>query len=647
MPFPKSPSMANPDEYLQNQQTMEPQRRLDSLVEVLRGPQGCPWDQKQNALTMVEYLIDEAHELKEALLHQPDKAREELGDLLFTLSFVQQTMGAAGDTADAVDSVVRKMVRRHPHVFDRANFQADEDIRKNWEAEKRREQPQLSRLDEDLAASLPPLKRANKVLSRASGAGFAYRSLEAAWDKVEEELGEFREALDGDDEDAMEEELGDLMLSLLTVARHRKLKAHNALRRAERKFCDRISRLEEKAGRPLVEIPWEELGPLWAQIQESSPGQAYFNYCGVSRWPREVRIAVRGATRRIAEQGLGPVLELRQAREALRDKIRQLVRASAADRVVFAPNISTCALAVGYAQSWEPGDSILIGSQEFPANTVPWAAAANTFDLQVHRFDDDLLRREPGQGWATLETQLRRLRPRLLAVSAVSFWSGFRLDLGRLSSLCREVGTRLFVDGIQALGTTPLDMAGVDYLAGGSHKGLLSPEGAGFLVVSERVSQDWQPRLASWLSLTSPVDFLVTGQPGHMPDELVPPTGEPAALEGGSLNTIGYAGLGASIDWLLAQGVAKIFGHVQKLQDPLEAGFLEAGWLSLRSADPDCRSAVLSFRPPAGVDLLKVHQALAEAGVVAGTPNGCLRFGFHRFNSERDVAQALDALRSL
>lgn len=638
--------MISPQEFLEQHGSLAPPEQLDSLVAVLRGPEGCPWDQKQTALTMVDYLIDEAHELKEALLNEPAKANEELGDLLFTLRFVQQAMGDQGSTCRAVASVVEKMVRRHPHVFAKETFDSDSDIRKNWEAEKRREQPKLERLDDDIAASTPPLKRAQKVLGRAMGAGFRYPSTAAAWDKVEEEFSELEAALTEDDPEHLEEEFGDLLLSLVTLAKHKRIKPENALRRAEAKLCDRIARLEQKAGRPLVDIPTAELPGLWRDVRkQQTPGAAYFNSCGVALWPRPVRVAVREAAQRIGREGLAPVLELRERREAeLRAVIGRLTQARA-DQVVLSPNISSSALAVAYAQDWQPGDSLLLGRSEFPANTVPWALAANTFGVRLLDFEEDQLRTDPEAAWSRLEQKLETHRPRLLALSAVSFWSGFRVDLKRLGELCSRFGTRLFVDGIQAFGTSPLGMGpGIDYLAGGSHKGLMSPECAGFLVVSDRAAQDWTPRFGSWLSLPNPVDFLVSGLKDGMPESLEVPAGRPTVLEGGSVNTIGYAGLQAAIEWLLERGVENIFEHVQTLLDDLEAGLKARGWTSLRAVDRGGRSAILSMEPPFDQDLLEIHAYLASHSVITGIPNGRLRFGCHWFNSPQDIQRTLAVL---
>ncbi len=640
-----TPLEHDPQRFLEIQQELEPSARVEALVTVLRGPSGCPWDQKQQALDILDHLIDEAHELKQALLDQQQNSiEEEYGDLFFTWTFLAQTMKSNASLGTAVQGLVSKMISRHPHVFVEGAASDLGAIRRNWEENKSKEKARGYRLDEGLPASLPPLRRATKLLRKVRSMGFRYPERAGAWDKLEEELTEFREV--ASHELRAEAEFGDLLLALLTLALEYDIDADRGLLSSSTKLMDRLETLQKLAGKPLSEIEPERLPGLYRQAKnpEESPSSAYLNYCSVSPWPSPVRAAVRRAAHKIGTSGLQGSLELRQDREALRQSLALLLGGKM-EQVVFVPNVSSAALGVSYCLDWGANPSVLLGQHEFPANTVPWRLASRALGFKVLEFDEDQLRREPERGWEALESLLERERPRLLALSAVSFWSGYRVPVRRLSELCAETNTLLYLDAIQAVGPNPISMKeGIDFLAGGSHKTLLSPEGAGFLLVSERGRRAWVPRLGSWLSLPDPIDFLLNGKPNSIPNGAWPRKGDPSTLEGGSLNVLGYAGLKAAVDWLLEKNPKTVWAQIQSLQDKFECALSARGWISLRAAELECRSSILSFDPPPNLDLPTLVHHLNQAGVACGMPNGRLRFGFHLFNSESDLEALLKAL---
>lgn len=627
-------------------ETLSPDSRLSSLVSILVGPQGCAWDQKQTSLSVLDHLIDEAHELKSALLSgKKEEISGELGDLLFTVSFLKERIDREHSLEHATLQLVEKMIRRHPHVFGNTDFPTEEALKRNWEAEKYKENSSRKRYDEDIPSSLPPLRKATKILSRMMNAGFSYQTLEQALDKVWEEVLELEGALESEH---FSDELGDVLVSLLTLSKMKQCSPEQSLERSLKKLCDRLETLERQSGRPIHEIPREELAPLYRASKETSqPGRVFFNYCGVSPWPRPVRLAIRKATQELATRGLPAALELLQEREKLAPLIQQFCRAAPTSKVVLVPNVSTAALGVAYAQAWNRGDKVLLGKNEFPANTVPWRVACDTFDLEAVWFDDDLLRTNPELGWHHLEQTMAQSRPKILAISAVSFWSGYRVDLQRLAELCRKHEVRLYVDAIQALGNTPTScLDSIAYFAGGSHKALLAPEGAGFLIVSEEASRDWKPRLASWLSLSDPVGFLGSGQPKSLRYDSVLRTQDPTTLQGSSLNSVGYVGLQASLRYLSDFDLELEFQKILELQNPLEEFLTARGWQSLRADSPSHRSAILSFAPPAGTDLVGLQSALSQAGIEVGIPNGVLRFGFHVFHNNTEVKKVIDYFRA-
>ena len=643
-------SILTPEDFLAQHHALEPSERLRALVSVLRGPDGCPWDQRQTAKSMLDFVIDEAHELKEALAtDDTEEIAAEFGDLAFTFTFLAETLSERVPLERAIDNVVKKMVARHPHVFEREPGQpkaSEVEIKRRWESLKSEEPAKKPsrRMDRDIPASLGAWKRATKVLTRARNAGFRYPDAEAAWDKVAEEWGELCQALTEPDVPQRQAELGDLMLALATASIESGLDAEAALNASSRKLADRLERMEQLSGLPLTQIPSQQL-PHWHDLAREAPERLCFNYCGVSPWPNPVKRAMTRACFKLGREGLAGTLALREERELLRSGLRELVGAEQDTPVVFLQNVSAAATGVAYSLDWKAGDRVLLGSSEFPANTTPWKLAAGTFGLEVQWFDEDLLRRDPLQGWSELERHLRENRPRLVALSAVSFWSGYRIDSNRLTALCHSYGAEVFLDAVQALGTVPLEMGSVDYLAGGSHKGMLSPEGAGFLLVSPKAALGWVPRLGSWLSLPDPIDFLTSGDPNLNPNDSSPRGQDPTVLEGGSANALGYAGLAASLAYLQTTGPQAIFEQIQRLQEPLDVAMRGLGFRSLRSDSVEGRSALLCYDPPEGCDVVKLVHFLGACGVQAGIPKGRLRFGLHLPTTENEVEKLIEVMQ--
>lgn len=643
-------SILTPEDFLAQHHALEPRERLKALVSVLRSPDGCPWDQRQTAESIVDFVIEEAHELKEALVNNDiEEITAELGDLAFTFTFLAETLSQRVPQERAVEHVVKKMISRHPHVFERVSGQppaSEVEIRRRWERLKSQEPTPRSRRswDRDIPASFGAWKRATKVLTRARNAGFVYPSADSAWDKVAEEWGELCQALAEPDLPQRQAELGDLMLALANASLESGLDAEAALNASSRKLADRLEKMEQLSGRPLSEIPSQQLAH-WHDLAREAPRRLCFNYCGVSPWPSSVKRAMSRACSKLGREGLQGSLAFREERESLRDSLRDFVGARPGTSVVFLQNISAAATGVAHSLDWKAGDKILLGRSEFPANITPWRLAADTFRLEIDWFDEDLLRRDPAQGWRQLESVLQEKRPRLVALSAVSFWSGFRIDSQRLAALCHGYGAEIFLDAVQALGTVPLQMGDVDYLAGGSHKGMLSPEGAGFLLVAPEAALSWVPRLGSWLSLPDPVDFLTDGNPTTNPNDRSPRRGDPTVLEGGSANALGYAGLAASLSYLQATGPQAIFEHIQRLQDPLDLAMRRLGFRSLRSDTVEGRSALLCYDPPQDCDVVRLAQFLADCGVQAGIPKGRLRFGLHLSTTENEVEKLIEVMQ--
>ncbi len=239
--------------------------RALALVRFLRAH--CPWDRSQTPRTLIPHLLEEAHEVADAIEDgAAGDLESELGDLLLNLAFQIELAREAG-TFGADDVYLRleaKMVRRHPHLFGNGE-------RRPWEALKAEERDSGSGVLEGLARGLDPLTGAHRIQERVSGVGFDWEDFHGAWDKVAEELEEVREALAGADTDAVEDELGDLLFAVVNLTRLSGAHPTTALARANRKFRRRFERLEALArqrGIRLGDAPLEVLDELWEEIKE-------------------------------------------------------------------------------------------------------------------------------------------------------------------------------------------------------------------------------------------------------------------------------------------------------------------------------------------------------------------------------------------
>ena len=226
----------------------EPIKPLQELIARLRGPQGCPWDRRQTAQSLCAYLVEEAFEAVDAIQSgDPAAVAEELGDLLFQLVFIVELFAEQGDfDLDRVVAICReKMIRRHPHVFGEAKAETAEQVKASWQRIKQAErQPGASRLD-GLPRGLPALMRGHRLSDRAAQAGLDWPDAGAVLAKVEEELGELKLDLARGGQEAAAGELGDALFAMVNLGRHLKVRAEDALARANAKFERRFRRLEE------------------------------------------------------------------------------------------------------------------------------------------------------------------------------------------------------------------------------------------------------------------------------------------------------------------------------------------------------------------------------------------------------------------
>ncbi len=256
-------------------------------IAALRAPNGCPWDREQTHESIARNMIEEAYEAVDAIeQHDATHLREELGDVLLQVVLQSQIAADAGEftVADVCRDVNAKMIRRHPHVFGEAAAGSAEDVLSIWDnvklaeksaADAQTEEPEG--LLDSVPASFPALLQAYKISRKAVAAGFEWGTVEDVWAKVEEEIAEFKQACRSDDAQAKELEFGDVLFSLVNVARKEDIDAETALRATCRKFRERWAFMEGAAwgqGKRIEELDMDEMQQLWDQAKMLHVGEA-------------------------------------------------------------------------------------------------------------------------------------------------------------------------------------------------------------------------------------------------------------------------------------------------------------------------------------------------------------------------------------
>ena len=261
-----------------HQSVLDALKRSIEVVARLRSPDGgCPWDLAQTPQTLIPYVIEEAYEVVDALQTKEQPAiAEELGDLLLQVVLQAQIAGENQDFTleDVAEGITTKLIRRHPHVFGEVKVNSAAEVNQNWEQIKAREKGEtpeqaklLSRKLNRYARSLPPLMAGMKISTKAAAAGFEWEDIEGVWSKYAEELAEFKEALATEDKAHQEAELGDLLFTIINLARWYDLDPFAGLQGTNRRFIQRLEMMEQFATRSLAEYDLAELESLWQQAK--------------------------------------------------------------------------------------------------------------------------------------------------------------------------------------------------------------------------------------------------------------------------------------------------------------------------------------------------------------------------------------------
>lgn len=250
---------------------------LVDIIKILRGEGGCPWDMVQTHESIRKDFIEETYEVIEAInKNNPDMLREELGDVLMQVVFHAQieTENGVFDIDDVADEICKKMIVRHPHVFGDVNADTVDDVLTNWDAIKRKTKGQktTSEAIDSIPRELPALMRAAKVQHKAAKAGFDWKEVSGALDRLSDEIRELKEAIAEGEQAHISEELGDVLFSAVNVSRFVDVEAEEALTISTDKFVDRFKKVEKLASKRGIDMKETELtvlDELWDEAKNS------------------------------------------------------------------------------------------------------------------------------------------------------------------------------------------------------------------------------------------------------------------------------------------------------------------------------------------------------------------------------------------
>lgn len=237
--------------------------RLLGIMDDLR--EGCPWDRKQTFQSLRNLTIEETYELADAILEEDlDEIREEVGDIMLHLVFYAKIASEkkAWDIADALHAVCEKLINRHPHIYGDLSVDNEEDVKKNWEQLKLQEGKKgvLSGVPQ----SLPAMVKAYRMQEKTKQVGFEWENATQVWEKVEEEMAEFRKTIqEKESPERKEEEFGDILFSLINYARFEGIDPETALEKINVKFKRRFEFIEANAPKPLIDMSLYEMDALW------------------------------------------------------------------------------------------------------------------------------------------------------------------------------------------------------------------------------------------------------------------------------------------------------------------------------------------------------------------------------------------------
>lgn len=357
----------------------------------------------------------------------------------------------------------------------------------------------------------------------------------------------------------------------------------------------------------------------------------YLNHAAVSPPPTTTIQAVEAQLKDVHENGSLNFLSWLEVKERARALLAGLLGARP-EQVAFVRNTSDALSTVANGLTWKPGDNIVTFRREFPSNIYPWLRIRDAFGVEVRMCEERDGRIDLDELAGLIDGHTR-----VVAISHVQFASGFRTDLERLGRIARQHDALLVADVIQSLGVVPLDVNAelVDVAAGAGHKWLLSPEGVGYLYLSDRARERIQPTLVGWVSVPNPEDYSNFEQ-GWNSGALAWETGTgPAAL---------IHGFKASLDLLHEYGPARIASYLEELTDHLCERLRTKPYQIVSSRSTGEKSQIVCIRHTGSLSAMALYARLKQQNIITAPRGDRLRIAPHVYNTPGEIDQLVEAL---
>ncbi len=363
-------------------------------------------------------------------------------------------------------------------------------------------------------------------------------------------------------------------------------------------------------------------------------GGIYLNHAALSPLPLAVTEAVTASLKRRQQGAIDHFETEFPIIENTRYLLSQLIGADGGHQLAFTPNTSFAISIIAQGIDWEPGDEVLLYEREFPSNVYPWLQLKPK-GVEVAYLSDD-------RGKISVphvKSALKR-NTKVLSISAVQFLSGYRADLAEISSLCKANGTKLVVDAIQALGHSPVNVSklGIDALCCGGHKWLMSPQGIGFMYMSDEFRDQISITAKGWLSVENVWDLFDTNQSLHP---------NMNRFEPGTYNIPAITGMHEALTIILEAGVENIRRHVLELTDFIISELIRAGLMLYGTHEDENRSAIVSFILPPHINSEDLVRQLGNKKVYVSARSGLLRISPYFYTTRKETERAVTIIKRL
>lgn len=357
----------------------------------------------------------------------------------------------------------------------------------------------------------------------------------------------------------------------------------------------------------------------------------YLNHAAVSPLPTPTIKATEAQLHDVFENGSMHFRQWLSVKEEARRLLASLLGARP-EQVAFMRNTSDSLSTVANGLRWKAGDNIVTFRHEFPSNIYPWLRLRDTHGVEIRMCGERNGRVDQEEMCNLIDN-----RTRLVAISQVQFASGFRANIARLAEATRQKDALLVVDVIQGLGVVPtnVEQEGIDVAAGAGHKWLLTPEGVGYLYLSDRARERIEPTLVGWVSVQSPEDYDNFDQPWNRCT---------LAWETGTGPNALIHGLKASLELLASVGTKRISNYLEELTDYLCERLEGLAYDLVSSRTPEDKSQIVCIKHRNGLSSMELYRRLAEQNIITAPRGDRLRIAPHFYNNHEDIERLLSAL---